>query len=253
MLFFSVLRKEMLEHWRMYRFLIVVVILVSFGILSPITAKFLPEIFMMLPEGEQIAALIPEPTILDAIGQYVKNSGQFIVILALLITSGAVAQEKDKGTAALMLVKPLPRSTFILSKFIALGITFLAGIILSGAACYYYTWFLFEPLVLNLWVLLNVLLFLYTLVYISITLFCSTIFRSQISSAGLAVGFVVIISITGLIPKVSDYLPGRLLDWGMQLFIDGDVIDTWKVLLSSSTLILVLLIAACVIFSQQEL
>ena len=35
---------------------------------------------------------------MDAVTQYIKNIGQFGVILALLLTMGAVAQEKDKGT-----------------------------------------------------------------------------------------------------------------------------------------------------------
>ena len=34
---------------------------------------------------------------------------------------GAIAQEKDKGTAAMMLVKPLPRGSFIGAKFLGSG------------------------------------------------------------------------------------------------------------------------------------
>src|SRR5512139_2034489 len=102
-------RKEWMELIRSYRLLIVAIVLVFFGLASPLLAKFTPEIITLLPGGEDLSKLIPPPTVWDAVAQYVKNMGQFGILLALLLTMGAVAQEKDKGTAAMMLVKPLPR------------------------------------------------------------------------------------------------------------------------------------------------
>ena len=98
--FLAALRKEWLEQWRTYRLLAVGVVLVVFGLLSPLIAKHTPEIIKLIPNGEAIAQLIPTPTVMDAVTQYIKNIGQFGVILALLLTMGAIAQEKDKGTAA---------------------------------------------------------------------------------------------------------------------------------------------------------
>ena len=37
--FLSVLRKEILEQWRTYRFLIVAAVMVLFGLISPLLAK----------------------------------------------------------------------------------------------------------------------------------------------------------------------------------------------------------------------
>jgi ABC-2 type transport system permease protein len=253
MIFFVALRKELLEQRRSYRLLIVVVILTVFGLLSPLTAKFLPEILKSLPNGEQIAAMIPAPTVLDAIGQYIKNSGQFALILALLLTMGAVAQEKDKGTAALMLVKPLPRPVFLAAKFVALGLTFLTGIVVAGVACYYYTWLLFEPLDLGKWLALNGLLLLYALVYIALTLMCSTMTRSQVAAAGLTVALLIVMSIAGVIPAVEEFLPGQLLTWGGLLFAPTGNVAAWKALIGNAGLIIGALVGAWAIFRRQEL
>src|SRR5713226_2620753 len=116
MLFWAALRKELLEQWRSYRALVVAAVLLGFGLLSPLSAKFTPELFRLLPNGAQIASLIPPPTLLDAVAQYLKNMSQFAVILALLLTMGAVSQEKERGTAAMMLSKPLPRWAFLAAK-----------------------------------------------------------------------------------------------------------------------------------------
>ena len=164
MKFGTVLRKEWLELWRTYRLLVVGAVLILFGLLSPLLARYTPEIIKTMPGGEAIAQVMPAPTIGDAVDQYVKNISQFGVLLALLLTMGTVVQEKTRGTAALMLVKPLPRLTFLLAKFVALALAFALTIALAAAACYYYTWLLFGVLGWRQWVALNILLLLFVLV-----------------------------------------------------------------------------------------
>lgn len=252
MSFLVALRKELLEQWRTYRMLVVTVVLVFFGLLSPLTAKFMHEIFRMLPDGEQIAAMFPPPTVADAVGQYVKNGSQFAVILALLIAMGSVAVEKDKGTAALMLVKPMSRLAFLMAKFVALGTTFAVGIALGGLACYYYTWLLFEPLDVLAWLALNGLLLVFTLVYVALTLLGSTVSRSQIVAGGVGFGWIILLSLVGVIPKVGDAMPGRLLTWGSGLVL-GVEGAAWLALAVSVGLIVTALVGAWAIFRRQEL
>ena len=164
MIFLVALHKEILELWRSYRLLIVAAVLVAFGLLSPLTAKYTPELMKLLPNGEAIAALIPAPSAADAVAQYLKNISQFSIILALLMTMGTVAHEKERGTAGMLLVKPLPRWAFLLAKFVALGLTFAASLAVAGAGCYYYTLVLFESLRIGPWVVLNLLLLVFVLV-----------------------------------------------------------------------------------------
>jgi len=252
MIFLVAVRKELLEQYRSYRLLIVVAVLVAFGLMSPLTAKFTPEIMRLLPNGEQIAQLIPPPTAADAVAQYVKNISQFGVILALLMAMGAVAQEKDKGTAALVLAKPMPRYAFLWAKFVALGLTFTTGIAIAGVACYYYTLILFEALDVLGWLALNGLMLLFVLVYVALTLFCSTLSRSQVLAGGLAFGLVILLASVGAIPQVGEYLPGQLLAWGVGLFA-GSPKAAWSALGVSVGIIVAALAGAWAIFERQEL
>ncbi|MFV2044902.1 MAG: ABC transporter permease [Anaerolineales bacterium] len=252
MIFLVALRKELFEQWRSYRLLVVVVVLLAFGLLSPLTAKFTPELMKLLPNGEQIAKLIPPPTTADAIAQYLKNSSQFGVVLALLMTMGAVAQEKDKGTAALVLVKPMPRPVFLWAKFFALGATFTIGIAIAGVASYFYTLVLFEALDVPSWLALNGLLLLFVLVYIALTLLCSVVSRSQVVAGGLAFGLVILLGGIGAIPMAGEFLPGQLLTWGAEL-IAGSREAAWPALWVSFGIIVAALAGAWVIFERQEL
>jgi ABC-2 type transport system permease protein len=247
------LRKELLEQWRSYRLVIVGAVLLVFGFASPLLAKYGPEMIRLaLPEGDAILQLIPEPTTADAVSQYIKNISQFGILLAVLMTMGSVAQEKDKGTAALMLVKPLPRAVFLAAKMVALGLTFATGIVLAGVACYYYTMLVFEALSLSAWLALNGLLLLFILVYVALTLLCSTLSKSQVVSGALAFGFLVVLSALGAVPRLGDYLPGRLTTWAASLFAGGGG-SAWPALAVSVGLIVAALLAAWLVFERQEL
>ena len=58
---------------------------------------------------------------------------------------------------------------------------------------------------------------LFVLVYVALTLLCSTLSRSQIVAGGLAFGLVILQSGVGAIPRVGEWLPGQLLAWGAGL------------------------------------
>ena len=250
--FLTALRKEWLEQWRTYRLLMVGVVLIVFGLLSPLIAKYTPEIIKLIPNGEAIAQLIPSPTVTDAVTQYIKNIGQFGAILALLLTMGAVAQEKDKGTAAMMLVKPLPRVTFLVAKFTALALMFAVAIAIAGTACYYYTWLLFGALDIQRWLALNGLMLVFVLVYVALTLFCSVVTKSQAAAGGLALCLLFILGLIGSIPSLGEYLPGQLTAWGGGLMA-GEAEAFWPALWVSVGIIVVALMGARLIFERQEL
>ena len=246
------LRKELMEQWRSYRLLLVAVVLVLMGLLSPLVAKLMHEILGLLPEGERIMQIMPEPTIVDAVGQYTKNLTQFGVLLALLLGMGAVVQEKERGTAALMLAKPISRGVFLAAKVAALGLTFAVSTALAGAAGYYYTTLLFSAPRLGGWLAMNGLLILFFWVYMAMTIFCSTISRSQLMAGLLAFGGMLVLSGLGVVPVIGWYMPSRLVAWGTYLAL-GMGGEAWRALGVSFAIIVLSLLAAWAVFQRQEL
>jgi len=253
MIFWVALRKELLEQWRTYRLLVVAVVLLMFGgFMAPLSAKYTPELITALaPNGDEIAKLIPAPTAAAAVEEYIGNVSQFGVLVALLVAMGAVAQEKEKGTAALMLVKPLPRGVFLLAKFVALGANLVLSIVVAALACYYYTMLLFEPLDLPSWLALNGLLLLFLLVFVALTLFCSTLTNSQVVGGALAFGLLMVLTAIGALPTLGDFLPGRLVSWAGSLMSGGP--SAWPAVGGGLVLILLSLCGAWAIFERQEL
>jgi ABC-2 type transport system permease protein len=176
---------------------------------------------------------------------------QFGVLLALLMTMGIVVQEKERGTAAFFLTRPVSRTTFLLAKFASIAITFLASVAIAALGCWYYTTILFEPLAWGPFLAMNGLMLIVFLVYMALSLLGSTLARSQGVAVGLAFVALIVISGIGAIPTIGNYLPGRLFSWGASLVLGG-TITAWPALWISLGIIAAALIAACLVFRRQE-
>jgi len=248
---FAEFRKEWTYLIRSYRFLIAAVVLLFFGLTSPVLARYQEELMNAIPTGG-ITITMPPATVMTAIGQYAKNMAQDAVLLGLLLTMGAIAIEKDKGTAAMMLVKPLPRGSFLMAKFLSLAVMFACCLAIAGLAAYYYTYLLFQAMNFADWLALNAFVFVYLLVIVSVTLFCSTVTRSQGAAIGIAFALLVIGWFAGGILRLGEFMPGELVTWGMRL-MQGNTTPSWVALGVSLGLIVVPLLAAGMIFKRQEL
>jgi len=249
----TALTKEWLEQRRTHRLLIVCLIFLLFGLLSPLLAKFTPEIIKMVPGGEQLSLIIPPPTVVDAVAQYLKNLTQFGLLLAVLMGMGMVSQEKDKGTAAMVLAKPLSRTAFILAKAAAIGASFLIGTALAAGAGYYYTLLLFEGLPVGGWLALNGLLLVYFGVYAALTLLASTLNRSMLESGVTAVGFIIVLALVEMIPAAGKLLTGGLLGWAGNLALGSGTEPAWGALWVCIGLIAAALTASVLVFRRQEI
>jgi ABC-2 type transport system permease protein len=246
------LRKELMEQIRTSRLLVLLAILGFFGLTSPLMARYISEIMRLVPGGEQFTAMIPPPTVNDAIAQYIKNTSQFGIVMALLLSMGSIAQEKEHGTAALMLVKPLPRVSFLLGKFLALALVFAIALLVAGLGAYLYTAVLFQVLDLGAWLALNGLMWLEMLVFVALTLLFSTLFRSQAAAVGLGFGMILLFALLGSLPTLGELQPGQLVVWGASLFGPAPV-SAWPALWVSLGLIALSLLAAWLVFRRQEL
>lgn len=252
-LWWEALRKELWQQWRTGRIYVVGAVFVVFGLASPLLARFTPELLGSLEGAEQFADLIPTPTAADALGQYIKNLTQFGFILAVLLGMGAVAGEKEKGTAALILSKPLPRWAFILSKFVAQGLVYVASFVVAAAGAYGYTLYLFGPIDVGDFLLINGLLALWLLVFVAVSVLGSTLGKTTGAAAGISLAGCVLLLVLGTLPRIGPYMPGGLVGWAGALAIGQPAAANGNALAASVALILACLVAAVAVFEVSEL
>lgn len=246
------LRKELTELWRTRKLIIVLVVLVGLGLMSPILAKLTPDLIESLGEGqmEGIVITIPEPTTKDSIDQLLNNVTQFGLLLAVLMTIGVIVSERERGQAALMFAHPLPREIFVAAKFTALAIMFGTGMLLCALGAYIYTAILFDAPDVARYMALIGLIYLWMLCLIALSLLASTLGRSMSSAGGLAFVLVVAALLTGSFTNVA---PGKLLGWGRNVALAIDGPARWGALLVTLAISALAVGASCVILRRQEI
>lgn len=214
------LRKELLEQWRTLRLPVTATIFLLVGLSSPLLARFTPEILKSVAGG-QFTITLPTPTAGDAVDQLAKNLGQFGGLIAVLLAMGAVATEKERGTAALFLTKPVSRAAFLAAKLVAIGLTLAISTAIATAGAWFYTLVLFEPLPVAGVAAGAVLQWLTLLAWAAITFVGSTLTRSSLAAAGLGIVAFLVVGLLSIVPTIAPYLPtglggpGRALSLGI--------------------------------------
>ena len=246
------LGKEILEQWRTFRLPVVATVFLLVGLSSPLLARFTPEILKAVA-GDQIPIVLPPPTAADAVDQLAKNLGQFGGLIAVLLAMGAVATEKERGTAAMILSKPVSRAGFLVAKLLAIGMTLGVATAIASAGAWFYTLVLFEPLPVAGVAASAGLQWLTLMAWASITFLGSTLTRSALAAAGLGIVAFIVVGILGVLPNVGRFLPTGLGAPARALALGQAGPDVVGPMVATVGLIGVVTIVAWLAFRRQEL
>jgi ABC-2 type transport system permease protein len=207
--FRMMLAKELREAWRTYRLIVISLLFLALGIMSPVVTKYLPDIIRTFaPGGFEI--VIPTPGVSDVLDQLLKNVVQFGALAAILLAMGSVATERERGTAAFVLAKPVTRAAFLAAKLVAIGIQFAIAIGLATAGAWLYTALLFERPPIVPWVELAAIMWLSTAVYAAVTFLGSVAMRSSLGAAGVGFAGLIVLSLLSIVPSFATWLPAGL-------------------------------------------
>jgi len=250
----DLLEKEVIEAWRTYRLGIVVALFLVLGILSPIVTRYLPEIVRAFAPGDFEIGL-PEMGLADVIDQLLKNLIQFGALAGILLTMGIVAGEKERGTAALVLAKPVSRTAFLAAKIVSLAMIFALATAVAILSAWLYTALLFEAPPVGPWIQMGVIVWLSTMVYVSITFLGSAAVRSPLGAAAIGFGGLIILSIASIASTLSPWLPAGLTDVAKSIALEEQSpdLDPPRTIAVSIALIAVTLGLAWWRFRREEL
>ncbi|MDR2543459.1 MAG: alpha/beta fold hydrolase [Treponema sp.] len=222
--YFIFLKKELFEAAKTYKLLIMGAVFLLFGMASPLTARFMPEIIRWAMESEpsmagmDLSGLITQPVALDSWAQFFGGyTGQMGLVVLVIVFSGMLSSELSKGTLTIMLSKGLSRSTVIFSKLTGALLIWTASYAIAFLTAWGYTTFMFPGesvpnLFLAMFCLWGAGVFLLALITLMATK------TNKGSACLLLTGAVVImLAIINVIPKVSKYNPLSLISSPAQL------------------------------------
>lgn len=203
------LQKEHLEAWRRKRVLLLLLLFVAAGMMSPLFAKLTPEIMKAaLPEGNSIS--LAAPTSLDAWGQFFKNVSQFGLLALVLLYGDTLAGEVERGTLLPLLPLGLKRKSLVLGKAGYLMLTWTIGYWLSFGICYGYTRYFFDDHLSRHLAAGVVPLWLYGLLLCACLLVTSALTQNGLQSLLFFAIFFAGTLLLGLFKRIDAYNPFTL-------------------------------------------
>ena len=249
MTFGTLLVKEFTQLWRTRRAVVLPVLFLFFGILNPVMLHMMPKLL----ESQGLNITIPPPTPEQAVGEYYDSVSGLLAIGVVLVSMGMVAEEKSRGTAEMVLSKPVKHSSFIVAKFTAHSVLAVSSFSLGAAICAYYAQLLIGTLSFLRVAESMVLMAVFLIFLVSLVLLFSTLFRSQVIA-----GFASLVAFFGLgiLPSLSRALrstaPHGLYKMALES-LSGPVEGAWTGVLSVAVTSAVLVAASFLLLERQEI
>jgi ABC-2 type transport system permease protein len=247
--------KELREQFRTNRFVAVAAVFIFFGILSPLTDRYMKELFdAMGTQAGGMTFTVPPPSLDGAAAAILKNTSQFGIICALLLAMGSVAWEKERGTAGMILTKPASRAAFLAAKLIAISLTLGFATFLGCAFSYLYVLLLYPaPFSLAGDVAMAILMWWVLVGFAAITMLGSSLTRSAVAAAGIGFLAFLVSGIVGALPVIGAYMPSSLGTIALDLVTGKDLGFVLGPILFNLALVPALFAITWLTFRRQEL
>lgn len=211
-------RLEFLRLWRTQRWLILLAVFMSFGLLGPLTARFLPDLMESL--GEDAVGALPPMGPPDGITQYIGNAAQIGVLAVAFVGAAAIAFDARLEISVFLRTRATVRA-IITPRLVATALAAVVAFSCGMAVAYVGTGILLEWL--DPWaVIVGTALFgLYFVFATCVIAFVSGFVRSVPAVALLSVGFLIVLGLLNLVTPLAPWLPSTLVGAIDSLIRDG--------------------------------
>lgn len=250
--FIAFSKKELTENIRNYRLLIMLAIFLIFGLMSPLLAKFTPQLMEALMPN--LAEAFENPTALDSWTQFYKNVSSLGLSLTIILFSSCLSGEYAKGTLTIMLTKGLSRPAVVLSKFFAAAIILTVSYWLSFGVTCGYTAYLWPDASLPNVFFAAFALWIAGLMYLCILMFGCVLFRQAFTSILFLLVITVIMGFLEQIEQTAGFSPVILVSKNIDLLSGAATVSSFIMPLIISVFISVaLLMMSIVAFNKKQL
>ncbi|MGN0319309.1 MAG: ABC transporter permease subunit [Lachnospira sp.] len=247
------LKKEWMEYYRTGKLIIIVVIFALFGLMNPAIAKMTPFLMEQLASMEDSGMVITVSTVDASMSwmQFYKNIPMALVVM-LLLFGGILTNELQKGTLIPVLTKGLSRWKVLLTKGINLILIWTAGYWLCYGITYFYSDYYWDNSIMSNLFFAAFCYWLFGMMIMALM----TLFSAMTTSFGgvvLGVGVIYFaMTLLGMIPKISSYLPIYLTSTS-ELLAGGNTGDYVTAIIITFVITIGAVIAGCMVFNKREI
>ena len=247
-------KKEFMEVIRTGKFLILTVLFIIFGVMNPAIAKLTPWMMEAFSESLKGSGLTVTEAKVDALTswtQFYKNVPMALIVF-LLMFSGILAVEYQKGTLINMITKGLTRWKIVVSKSVVLLLLWSFGYWMCYGITYGYNEYFWDNSIAKDVAFAAFCVYMLGVWLIALLILMTTIFSSGSAVAVGTGGVFFVIYLLSMLPDLKEYLPTCLMGASGLLSGAGEAGDYTTALVVAVGLTVVQLVVAVLVFNRKN-
>jgi ABC-2 type transport system permease protein len=248
-------RLEWLRLWRTKRWLVLVGIFTFFGLIGPLTARYLSDI-IGFAGGELDGTIIefPPPVPSDGMAQFVSNAMQLGTLVVVVVAAGALAFDAVPEIGVFLRSRVDGVRRILTPRFVVTTVAVVVSFVIGSVAAWYETWVLIgapDPEAVVVGVLYGSLFLVFAVALVAAVAGWA---KSVLSTVLIAVVILLLMPVVGAIGVVGEWLPSHLAG-ALGPLTAGDVqpSDYLGVALLTIALTIIMLWLAVVLAGRREL
>ncbi len=202
-------RLEWLRLTRTRRWIAIAGVFLFFGLLGPLTARYMGTILEHY--GGDLQVTVPPPVPADGITQYVANAIQIGLLVSVIVAAGALAIEGKPQIGIFFRTRATSIGEIVIPRFVVSAGAAAAGFLLGAIAALYETWVLLGSVPFGSWLAGTGYGMLYMVFAVAVVAAAAGRTRSRLATVMAAIVVLLGLPILGIIPKVGDWLPSALI------------------------------------------
>lgn len=216
-------RLEWLRLLRTRRLIALLGVYVFFGLLGPVTARYLGEIMERF--GGDVEITFPDPVPPDGIAQFVSNVTQVGVLVVVAVAAGALVMNALPEMAIFLRTRVRPARLIVVPRYVVMTGAVIGAYTVGLAFAWYETVVLLGALPVGGMLLGLLFHALYLAFVVAVVAAVGSRSRSVVGTVGLSVVVLLVLPLIGVVDAIGQWLPSHLVGAQLDLLAAGSATD----------------------------
>jgi ABC-2 type transport system permease protein len=223
-------RLEFLRLTRTKKWVALVGVYVGFGLVGPLTARYIKEILSRAGSSDGMVITVPDPTPADGMVQFVSNAAQLGTLVVVIVAAVALAFDAIPAMGVFLRTRVTPTWKILVPRVVVSFLAAAGAFLLGTGVAWYETWALIgAPRAAP--VLAGAALGVVFLAFVvALTAAVAQRMRSVLGTVMTSLVVLIAMPLLGLAPAIVRWLPTSLANALADLPGGGTMNDYWPAL-----------------------
>lgn len=205
----SLWKLELIRLFRTKRWIALLGVYVFFGLVGPLTARYIREILESFGGGVQV--VVPDPVAADGIASYISNAAQIGLLVSVGVAAAALVFDAKPQMGIFLRTRTRSVRDIVVPRYVVVAGAVAAAFALGSLAALYESTVLMGSLPFGGWLLGTLLGCLYLVFAVAVVAAVAGRTQSVLIAAIASIGVLLLLPIVGIAPNVGEWLPSHLV------------------------------------------